>query len=80
MIRKLGKSRVSVLLIVTDGELDDRNSTASAVSVAYKHFCHVHHHVDNDSLNVVVINSVQLTLNLMLIYIIILLYTYYMLH
>ena len=42
MIRNLGKSRVSVLLIVTDGELADRNSTASAVSVAHKHFCHVH--------------------------------------
>ena len=42
MIKKLGKSRVSVLLIVTDGELADRNSTASEVSVAHKHFCHVH--------------------------------------
>ena len=61
MIRKLGKSRVSVLLIVTDGELADRNSTASAVSVAHKHFCHVHRHVDNDSLNVLIINILQLT-------------------
>jgi len=63
MIRNLGKSRVSVLLIVTDGELADRNSTASAVSVAHKQFCHIHCHVDNDSLNVnvLIINSVQLT-------------------
>lgn len=62
MIRHRGKSRVSVLLIVTDGELDDQNLAAKAVSAA--HFCHVdNHHVDNESVNVLVINTLQLTLN-----------------
>lgn len=79
MIRNRGKSRVSVLLIVTDGELDDQTLAAKAVSAA--HFCHV----DNESVNVLVINTLQLTLNTynanIYYYIhIILLYTYYILH